>query len=241
MTASPAKVLVELQTADVEILRAQKRLDELPEKKAILEARAKIRETAALREKVALLGRKLAAELKSRQDEIAMHTEKIAAEQVKIMATTDHRQIQALTREMDGLKRRIDKLEMECMQYMERSDKAAEQLATVDAHLQRLTDGEAKLVERFRSAGGAVQDEIARLTGRRQALAASLDAELLGRYEKTREAKGGVAVGTLSGVTCTACHMSLPAERVAELQAGPDVGVCPQCRRLIVVRDGDTE
>lgn len=236
MTATPAKLLLELQTADVDILRAEKRLEDLPEKRAILETRAKIRETAALREKVALLGRKLAQELKARQDEIATHVAKIDGEQVKIMETTDHRQIQALTREMDGLKRRIDKLEMESLQYMERAEKAAVQLATVDAHLEKLTANEAHLIAEFRTIGGAVQDEIASLKDRRTRLAAALPAELLQRYEKTRDSKGGLGVGTLDGETCTACHMTLPATRVADLQSGPDVGLCPQCRRLIVVR-----
>lgn len=236
MAASPAETLLELQTTDVEILRAQKRLDELPEKVAILEVRAKIRETSALREKVELLNRKLNAELKARQDEIELQTDKIAVEQTKIMSTTDHRQIQALTREMDGLKRRVDKLEMESLQYMERVEKAATQLSTVDGHLDKLKDNEGKLIEHFRSAGGAVQDQIAVLEAKRASLAASLPKDLLEKYETIR-GKSGLGVGRLEGATCSACRMELPSTRVAHLQAGPDIGVCPQCRRLIVVRE----
>lgn len=240
MPADSAKVLLELQKADIEILRAEKRLDELPEKKAILETRAKIRETSALREKVELLNRKLAAEIKSRQDEITMHTEKIAAEQAKVMATTDHRQIQALTREMDGLRRRVDKLEMESLQYMERAEKAATQLATVDEHLDKSKVTEKDLIEEFRRVGGEVQREIAGLQALRSKLAHALPEDLLTRYEKTRDSKAGIGVGELDGDTCTACRMALPAERIADLQSGPDVGVCPQCRRLIVVSRQDT-
>lgn len=236
MATSPAKMLLDIQAADVDILRAQKRLDELPEKRAILEVRAKMKETQALREKVALLNRKLSSELKSRQDEISTHTAKIDAEQHKIMETADHRQIQALSREMDGLRRRVDKLEMESLQYMERAEKAAEQLATVDGHLEKLAAKEAELIERFKAAGGAVQDEIAALQAQRKSLAGRLAPELLKRYESIRDSKGGLGVGRLDGTSCTACHMSLPAERVAELTGGDDVGVCPQCRRLIVVR-----
>ncbi len=236
MTPGVAEALIELQSIDTDILRCEKRLDELPEKRAILQTRAKIKETRAIRDKAVLLERKLGAEIKARQDEVASLNEKIAAEQAKVMATTDHRQIQALTREMDGLKRRVDKLEMESMQYMERLEKAAAQLATIDKALERLADTEAGLIERYRDAGGAIQHEIAVLTKRRAVQAGLVGEELLARYEKIRDGKGGIGAGRLQGASCTACHMSLPAERVKELQTGPEIGVCPQCRRLIVVR-----
>lgn len=241
MTASAARLLVELQKADVDILRAEKRLEELPERAAILEVRAKMRDTTSIKEKAAVLERKLAGELKARQDEIAMHTQKIAAEQAKVMETSDHRQIQAITREMDGLRRRVDKLEMESLQFMERAEKAKAQRTTIEAHLEKLGASEARLIGEFRAAGGALQDEIAALKARRQKIAGLMPAELVDRYERVRESKGGLGVGELSGSTCTACHMSLPAERVASLESGPDIGVCPQCRRLIVVRSGAAE
>ena len=64
----------------------------------------------------------------------------------------------------------------------------------------------------------------------------AIGADTLKRYEVSRETRGGVGVGELDGETCTACRMALPAERVRELQNGPEIGTCPQCRRLIVVR-----
>ncbi len=233
---SEPAALLKLQSIDLDIIRARKRLDELPEKRSILAARAKLREVVGVREKAGVLLRKLEAELKARQDEIATIAEKIAHEQERLMGTSDHRQVQAITREMDGLKRRTDKLEMESLQYMERIEKANAQIETVEGALAKLKETEASLVERFKQVGGEVQQEIADLEAQRDRVAGSISAVLLGRYESAREAKGGIGVGTLQGVTCTACHMSLPAERIRDLQQGEDVGVCPQCRRLIVVR-----
>jgi predicted nucleic acid-binding Zn-ribbon protein len=233
--------LLELQATDVEILRAAKRLDELPEKKAILEIRAKQREVAVMRDKAEMLVRKLEAELKARQDEISTLTEKIAAEQAKIMETTDHRQVQALTREMDGLRRRVDKLEMESLQYMERADKAKGQVATIGQALEQLAEKETGLIDRFKTVGGELQSQIAKLEARRKKTARTLDPDLLKRYEAARASKGGIGVGKLEEATCSACRMSLPAERVRDLVEGPDVAVCPECRRLIVVRTGEPE
>jgi uncharacterized protein len=227
--------LLELQALDLELLRSHKKLEELPEKHAILQARAKQREVTTLRGKADLLVAKLQSDLKAHQDEITMLTAKIDVEQVKVMATTDHRAVTSITREMDGLRRRRDKLEMESLQLMERIDKATAQTGTIDEALAQLAEKEAGLVAQFKQVGGALQSHIAQTETKRAKVAKSLPADLIKRYETARESKGGVGVGELEGDACTACRMVLPAERVRELSGGPAIGTCPQCRRLIVV------
>jgi uncharacterized protein len=230
-----AGALLELQSLDLELLRSNKKLEDLPEKHAILQARAKQREVTALRSKADLVVSKLEKDLKAHQDEIVMLTSKIDGEQAKVMATTDHRAVTSITREMDGLKRRRDKLEMESLQLMERIDKALSQKATIEDALAQIAQRESALVAQFQQVGGALQTHIAQTEGKRAKVAASLPAALVDRYEAARESKGGVGVGQLEGDACTACRMVLPAERVRELAAGAAIGTCPQCRRLIVV------
>jgi uncharacterized protein len=236
-----SSALLELQSLDIEIIRAGKRLEGLPERQEILKNRAQQREVKAMREKAELLQSKLRSELKARQDEIAMLSEKLEHEQKRIMETADHRQVQSLTREMDGLKRRRDKLEMESLQYMERADKADGQVAKIDEALEGLVAKESDAVKRFQQLGGQIQDEVAALEAKRAGLAAKLSPELLSAYESARESKGGVGAGRLDGDTCSACRMSLPSQRLKSLVEGPDIGVCPQCRRLLVVRIEDSE
>jgi uncharacterized protein len=230
--------LLALQDLDLEVMRAEKRLDELPEKRAILETRAKIAEVQKLKAKAQLLVSKLEAELRAHQDEVSNLTEKLATEQKKVMETSDHRQVQAITREMDGLKRRRDKVEMLSLQLMERIDKADGQLVKVNAALDQLAVKEESLVEQFKAEGGKLQTEIATLNARRDAYASQLSADTLQRYRTVRDQKGGIGVGKLEDTTCSACRMELPAERVKELRgSGSDVGVCPECKRLIVVSE----
>lgn len=228
--------LLELQGIDTELTRAAKQLDELPEKREILVARTKVREAQALHEKAELLVRKLEAEVRARRDEVATLTQKMESEQARMMATTDHRQVQSISREMDGFRRRADKVEMESRQFQERVDKAREQVLTVEEHIERLKTVEAEAIERYRTAGGALQRRIKELEDARAATSPRVDGELLAKYDTIRASKGGIGVGRLEGEMCTACRMALPAERLRELAAGPDVSICPQCRRLIVVR-----
>ncbi len=230
--------LLALQDLDLEVMRAEKRLDELPEKRAILEARAKIAEVQKLKGKAELLVRKLEAELRAHQDEVSTLTEKLGTEQKKVMETSDHRMVQSITREMDGLKRRRDKVEMLSLQLMERIDKADGQLDKINTALAQLAAKEASLVEEFKAQGGKLQTEIATLNARRDAYAGQLSADTLERYRTIRDQKGGIGVGKLEDTTCSACRMELPAERVKELRnSGSDVGVCPECKRLIIVAE----
>lgn len=232
-----AQALLALQEIDTEVLRAQRRLEELPEKRAILEVRHKQREVEQLKAKAGVLVTKLNAELKAHQDEISTLTEKIDCEQKKLEETSDHRQVQALTREMDGLRRRRDKVEMESLALMERIEKASGQVAKVDEALEQLALKEQAFIGKFQERGAEIQAEIATAKGKRDAAIRHITPPMLERYEQLRESKGGVAVGRLEDATCSACRMSLPAEKVAELNAGPDIGTCTECRRLIVVRE----
>jgi predicted nucleic acid-binding Zn-ribbon protein len=231
--------LLELQALDLELLRSAKRLEELPEKLAILEVRSKRRDVEGVRGKADIVLAKLKSDLRAHQDEITSLTAKIDQEQKTVMETTDHRAVASITREMDGLKRRRDKVEMESLQLMERIDKAVAQTAQIDHALAQLAEKETALIGQFKTVGGELQAHIAKAERKRAALAKSLPAELIKQYESARSSKGGVGVGELDGNTCTACRMVLPAEKVRELSAGPEIGTCPQCRRLIVVRGDD--
>jgi predicted nucleic acid-binding Zn-ribbon protein len=222
--------LLELQSLDLDIRRSSKRLDELPEKRAILEVRAKQREVEALRAKADVLLGKLRRDFSAHQDELASLNAKIEAEQAKLMETSDHRTVTAR-----------DKIEMESLQLMERVEKATAQGTTVVGALEQLADKHARLVAEFQSAGGELQTHISDAQARRDGVAKSISADLLKRYEAACTAKSGVGVGALEKGTCTACRMVLPAERVKELTAGPSIATCPHCHRLIVVEPEDAQ
>jgi len=232
-----ASSLLDLQETDLGILRMSKRLDEMPEKQAIIAARHKIRDVSGLRLKAEALVGKLQRGVKLNEDEVAGLREKIAAEQAKLAGEegNDPRQATFIAREMDSLRRRAEKLELAQLELMERAEKASGQVAKVDAALAQLAKQEAALTEQFKVKGGELQTELETLHARRDKIAATIDPELLERYEALRASKAGVGAGRLSGDTCTACRMELPTEDVAHLREAGGVGACPACHRLLVV------
>lgn len=229
--------LLSLQETDLEIMRTEKRLDELPVKQQIIEVRKKTREVQELKHKAEELVAGLRRAISRNEDETAQLSEKLEAEQAKVMGgtITNPKEIQNLTREMDALRRRKEKLEMEDLGLMERAEKATGQVAKVDAALEQLAAREESLTERFRTEGGELQNALQGLTDARSGLTGRVGDELLSRYEALRSAKGGIGAASLQGLMCTACRMELPAQRVEELRAGPQIAICPACRRLLVI------
>ena len=88
-----AAALLALQETDLELIRLSKRLNELPEKAAILQNRAKQQEVGALRRRSTCCFESSSRSKlrKTRPRSI----EKIDEEQGKLIATNDHREVQA--------------------------------------------------------------------------------------------------------------------------------------------------
>lgn len=236
----PAALLA-LQTCDLEIRRAAKLLDELPEKRAILETRHKADEVRQLKGKTEELVHRLERAITANTDEVATVDEKIVGVQKTLDSgqVTNPKEVHNLSREMDALKRREDKLDNDTIALMERLEKAREQVAKVEMALERLSAREKQLITEYRAKGGEMQTSLDSHKTQRAELAASLGDDLLARYETTAAAKGGIGAAKLLEVACSACRVELPAERLRELREGPDIGLCPNCRRLLVVRGAD--
>jgi uncharacterized protein len=205
----PAALLA-LQTCDLEIRRATKLLDELPEKRAILETRHKAEEVRQLKVKAEEVVHRLERAIAANTDEVAAVDEKIAGVQKTLDSgqVTNPKEVHNLSREMDALKR-------------------------------RLSGREKELIVAYQTKGGEVQRDLDAHRIQRIELVASLGDDLLARYESTAAAKGGIGAAKLLEVACSACRVELPAERLRELREGPDIGLCPNCRRLLVVRGDD--
>lgn len=231
------EALIALAEEDLAIARAERELDELPEKQAILALRHRLEEIEQIRERARAYCAKADHLVAAATDETAMLTAKIEAEQAKVLSgrVSNPKEVQNITREIDGLVRKKHSLENETLSLMEKAEAGAAQLAKVEHTLEEGRAKEAALIERFKEKGGALQTQIGRLKAERARTAASLSEARLSRYESLRASKHGIAVGALEADMCSACRMALPAERAQAIQAGPEVAECPNCHRILVV------
>ncbi len=236
---TPAQMLLRLQDTDIVELRAQRQIDELPEKAALVEQRKKVRDVSELKAKIDRLIQQYERDLARHEDESALLDSKISSEQTKILSGSvkDPRELQNISRELDGLKRRRDKLDSETLALMEKVEHAGGQREKVAAALEQATAKEAELTEALMTRGAALQREVDAARVERERVCRELDPVLAKQYETARQTKAGLGVGRLEGDRCSACRVALPADKAQSLREGkPDVGVCPMCKRVLVIR-----
>lgn len=235
-TTEELATLLRMQQLDLELLKAKKKLDELPQRAAILEARKKKASIEQKQQQVAELRAKAEAQVTQLETEDATLAEKQRHVQETIDASRgDYRSVEAHSKELNGFAKRRNTLE-------EKLAKAGEELAKIEdvqSQVERALAGierqEAAAIASFREEGGALQDDIGRASAERAALAADLSPELRDAYEQTAARTGGVAVGRLMEGRCGVCRAVIDGGRLIDLKAQAPLGTCPHCKRLLVV------
>jgi predicted nucleic acid-binding Zn-ribbon protein len=146
------------------------------------------------------------------------------------------RELQAMNEEVKHLARHITELEDREIEIMEALEPLDVDLAAGDVTRAAL-EGDA---QRLRAAVGTMETELdAELAeeGRARAdAAATVNAELLARYEKLRAKLGGTGAARLVGGSCSGCHLTLSSMELDRVRkASPDaVSTCEQCGRILV-------
>lgn len=234
---SDGELLIALQEHDLAIARAERLLDELPEKLAVLQLRKRLKDIEAVRDRAQAYCRKAEALVTKSNDEAASVQAKIDGEQAKVLSgeVTNPKELQNLTRELDALKRRKDAIEHEELGLMEKAETGEAQLAKVESALAEGAEKEAELIAAYKTRGTELTNEIAGMKRQREAVAGKVTPELLARYESLRASKHGIGVGVLNTDMCSACRTQLPAGKAQALQAGPAITECPNCKRILVI------
>jgi predicted nucleic acid-binding Zn-ribbon protein len=232
-----SQILLELQARDLRLVRVHKRLDEMPEKRAILAARHKIAQIELLLERTEKVERVLDAALRKHEDESARIGEKIDHEQAKLLSgeVSAPKELQNISKELASLTKQRESLDGDILAHMEKREAAQQQSDKVQAAIKSGRAKEAAMVADFQHKGSDLLLEIESLKKERDILAAKLPKGLRDTYARLVDTKHGIAVGVLEGRTCSACRIELPGERLQALQNGPVIAECPSCHRLLIV------
>lgn len=228
--------LLTMQHLDMELIRAKKKLSELPQRAAILETRKK---RQAVEEKQA----KVAA-MRSEADHVATRIKdedgRLAARQRETQdkideSRGDYRSVEALTKDMGGIAKRRATLESDLAE-------ANAKLAQIDGVQAQIADALGKIVAQenahvasFQDEGGTLTSTIATAEKKRAELADTLPADLLETYEKTARKSGGIALARLVGGSCSVCRAAITEGKYLQVQAEAPLSTCPACKRMLVV------
>lgn len=231
-------LLLQLQRIDLEIIQAKKKRSDLPQRAQLATLKAKHDLFAAKRDEVMVLKDKAEADMAAVESEDAMLSEKQKRAQELIDAAgSDYRSIESHSKELSGFAKRRDTLSGKIDALSARMQKIDDMLSQLD-HGIAVVEREQKAVrDTFLAQDSQLADEIGELTAQREGIEAEIAAEVVELYEKTAQKTGGVAVGRLVENTCGVCRSTIEGGRLIELHAAAPLGVCPSCKRLLVIED----
>lgn len=235
-TSEELATLLQMQQVDLEIIRLEKELAELPQRKVIVAAREKKRVIEEKRARVEAMRKEAEAKLSRVSDEDAKLAvkQRIAQEAVE-NAKDNYRNVEARAKEMNGYAKRRATLEEELDKLGSELAKVEEIEAQVSSLLESVNRQEAEATEAFQTQGGALKNDIARLEAQKARVSEHLSEGIRGLYEKTVSRTGGVAVARLLDGKCSACRTPIDGGRLLDLKAQAPLATCPNCKRLLIV------
>ena len=228
--------LLRMQQIDLDLMKAKKKLEELPQRATILAARQKKRTIEQKREQVA----EMRARAEGMAAKLAAEDAELAEKQRRVQEAIDgslgnyrerggaHQGAQRLREAPQRAEVELTRLGRGAGEDRGRAEPVSQALAEVDKQ-------EAAAIVSFQREGGALQAEIARMSADREGMSAELSPELRDTYNRTASRTGGVAVGRLQGSNCGVCRMAIEGGRLIDMKGQGNVAPCPQCGRLLIL------
>jgi predicted nucleic acid-binding Zn-ribbon protein len=171
------------------------------------------------------------------EHEVDSLNQKAAAEQARMTsgAVANARELDAMSHEIENLRRRVADREDELLVIMERRE-ALDRLA---AEAERVAREKREAADAIRRSSGAeldqVEAELAARESERPAATAAVDPDVLELYEDLRPQKKGVAAAALVDNVCQGCHEQLSAVELDHVRRADGVPRCEHCRRILVL------
>ena len=229
--------LLELAEVDGELNRLTHRAAHLPEQQRYEEVQAEQHAAVDRMSAVVLALEDLDAQVAKLESEVDAVRKREDRDRglLDSGSVSDSKQLGELQHELGTLERRQASLEDTLLEVMERR----EQVAADQAREQGAIDTLEQDLNVARQARDEVLADVEQArterSARRAEVAAALDADLLGLYERQRTTSG-IGAGRLVGGRCGACRIELDRGELARISAAPedDVLRCQECGAILL-------
>ena len=222
--------LIQLQRAESELRKVQVDLAKVPQQKAEMEA-ALARERALLdTAREALNG----AQKNKRQHESSLQDLETKRSKYKgqLMDVKTNKEYTAMLHEIESVERDIRGIEDQILVEMEHAESLAVDVKREEAAFKSVEErhrGEAKALD---ARAKMLEADAARLKAERDQVAATVDEELLSRFERIAKRRGTGVAAARDGI-CQECHVKLRIQMYVELKRNDAITECPACNRIL--------
>jgi len=146
------------------------------------------------------------------------------------------KELASMQDELAALGRTKDHLEDEVLGLLDEVERLEPQEQEARAALSAAEAALTRQLQAFEQGAAAAERDLADLAAKRAQVATALDDDLIRRYDRLREAKGGVAIVAVRGGICEGCHITIPERFRRRLEENPDaLATCDGCGRILIV------
>lgn len=187
----------------------------------------------------------LRAEIADRQARLRildLELQSVQAKQKKVESNlysgriSNPKELASMQDEVAALGRTKDHLEDEVLGLLDEVERLEPQEQEARAALSAAEAALTRQLQAFEQAAAAAERDLADMAAQRAQVATALDDDLIRRYDRLREAKGGVAVVAVRGGICEGCHITIPEKFRRRLEENPDaLATCDGCGRILIV------
>jgi hypothetical protein len=223
--------LIHLQRLDDATARARQAVADLPARLAELEARLADQEQA-----LAAARARLDENQKARRElekQVAAVQGRLSRYKDQLMEVKTNKEYQAMQHEIAAAEREVRSTEDRILDRMEEGEAITREMKAAEAALasERATvNAETHEIERQRA---AMEDQIARAAGERQAIVAGISPEALAIFESISPKRNGVAVVEARDGHCSVCNVRLRPQRFLEVRRNDTIIQCDSCQRIL--------
>jgi len=227
--------LLEIQEIDLKLGQVNDSLEKAPHKQRIAAARAKITEGEKRLALIETARADLEKKISDLQTEVDEFSERMKIHQATMQQSSDHREVENLSKELETLLKQKEKRENEGMNLMEKRAELGDALSDTSGKVEKLKQAEADEMASFKEYFAKLKAVHSALVAKRNELLTSINKENVELYEKVRGVKNGIGVALYEKGKCGGCQVMIPAAKRVEIETAEGIVTCPSCKRLLVV------
>jgi len=229
-----------LQEVDQAIRSVRREIASLPKQIAEIERALESHVRQLDSDKMNLVGN--LRERKKIEADIQLNQQKISKLKDQMLGAKNNEQYRAFQKEIDFCENGIKECEDRMIQLMEEAEGLQQAVRLAESHLaeeKKVVDGRKKEAAHQAELDKA---ELARYLQERATLIASLTKPLVVAYERlAKRVTDGRPVAQVVEESCSACHMNIRPQFMADLRLLDEILTCENCRRILYIQPASVD
>lgn len=230
------EVLIKLQKVEAETVQINSTLKGVSKKLEGLDSGLKEFEQGIERQKTVI--NELKKQYRDYESDIQMNLSRTKKTQINLRSVKTNREYQSLLKEIDDVKQKNSKIEDHMIECLDQIDETEQAIAGKQDEYLQLFDRMKNEKEHINKEAEEFKKRLLELDRDRENITGRIDPGLLKKYLMVKEQHPeGLAMVPVKDAVCHGCNVNLPPQLYNELFRYDSLRYCPNCQRIIYLKE----